>query len=89
MIKKYNGLIIKLVKHHHVDDAECKEPYFDSEIVINDKRFIRLGAYDSDQDPCDYFDGFVDGVKYLDKISKKKLETLQIEYEHRADYDEV
>lgn len=85
---KNNGLIIKFVKHYHVNDENCEEKYYESEIVINGKCFINLGAYDVDQDPADYFDGFVDGVKYLDKISKKKLETLQIEYEHKNDYND-
>lgn len=84
-----NGLIVKLVKHYHVDDPNCERQYFNSEIVVNNKPFVNLGAYDATQDPCDYFDGFVDGIKYLDKLSKKKLETLQIEYEHKSDYDEV
>lgn len=87
MVKNHGELIIKLTKHYHVDDTECKEEYYDSEITINNKRFMRLGGYDKDQDPCDYFDGFVDGIKYLDKLSKKKLEVLQIEYEHKADFD--
>lgn len=86
MIKNHGELVVKLVKHYHEDDTECQENYYDSEIVINGKSYMQLGAFDKDQDPCDYFDGFVDGIKYLDKISKKKLDVLQIEYEHKADY---
>ena len=89
MIKKHNELVVRFVKHHAEEDVDCKEHYFDSEIIINDKVYMNLGPYDMNQDPCDYFDGFVDGLKYLDKISKKKLETLQIEYQHINDYKGV
>lgn len=84
---KHNELIVRFVKHFHVNDSACEENYLDSEIVINDKCYVVLGPYNADLDPADYFDGFVDGIKYLDKINKKKLEVLQIEYEHKADYE--
>ncbi len=80
-------MIIKFVTHYHKEDPNCEDKYFKSEIVVDGKVYANLGGYDVTQDPVDYFDGFVDGIKFLDKRSKKKLEELQIEYEHKSDYE--
>jgi hypothetical protein len=88
--KNKNEVIVTFIKHYDEEDVEFRSDYYDSEILVNDVLLVNTGGYDSDfRDPVAYFEGFVEGLKFMDKRLNCKLELLQVETQRKADYKGV